>query len=1243
MKIYKSVLLILSLLTIASGISKSETALTGHSYENPDLTIVLIEPTPLFPITRNGEPLKQLARLSINNAGVEADFSVRIIMSGKEPYIESLGRIGQGQHVRDIHILDIDKPTRLTVEVIKTDGTTVVASKTTDWLPQKKWKLFFVQYSHHDLGFINYYQNVRRNVREKGLESALEICKQTDEWADDEKFRWTVETSELFPGFMDVHDDQVVDELISRIKEGRIDPAAFHNTASTDFLDYETMARFFYTPNRYTRDLFGIEPSKTGMMSDAVAISWPLTTYAKEADLPYIWHGPNWDATCLIPARDEPVFYWQPPDGDERKPMVRSFFYWKDNLLQKGQDSLFADRVKEALTNIISKYSEQKNWVYDALLIQEAEDFSVPNKLYSDQLKEWNARYAHPQMINATMSMFMEYMDNYSKEHNVEVKTFRKDAPNAWADQEVSDAKLLARARKLGGELPIAEKYSSIAMALSGNGYSWVDLWQAYDRLLMYHEHTNGALGGGDPTYYETEKVMHRSLVWEGQEFADRAWEWALGDIGNLIPTNGGGATQTLAVFNPLCHDRTDIVRIKTDQLPVNFRIVDNTTGNTVVTQNLSGVETIFTAEDVPSLGYKTYTVENSSTHPDIPAEVFAFGYTLENRYYKILFDRNTGGISSIYDRELDRELVDKNADWKFNEYLYEKGIDSLNVVWQNEKSAKMEGFSGPVQGSMVSDIKASGVESIRQEIILYADIKRIDIVNSMEKSSSGFRLDQYMSGWKYAPMNQENREAVYYAFPIQVEDFKIQHQLTGAVIEPIEQQFAGSSTSYYTIRHFTDISNDDFGITLSPVDAPLVEYGRPRHASWFDAHSLRTDGANFESELKKPENSHVYFYLMNNFFSTNVCIDQPGPKTFRWSVRSHPAGWKDSRAYEFGRDAATPLITRMLPGGQKGSLPEKSFSFVSIDKPNVLCSTIKMAEENGEGFILRFNELAGEKTTVTVSLNFLDEITSAIETNLIEDDRKEAIGISDHRKLTFDLRPNGVKTIRVMAGTTSTPSQPEQLVANPISDMQVDLSWEMDEGTPNDISHYNIYRLPRPDSKPGLRYFVGSSTSTSFSDRPRLNYGGWLNNRLEPSTTYYYTVRAMDRYNNRGPMATRVRATTLDSDQEDLVPNRVEGLYVVQVSPSSPDNYLHLWFYTNCESDIIGYEVHRSTQQGFDPGNSTRVATLELSSELRLLNRQMYTDRAVEENTKYFYRVCAIDGAGQKGPFSSEVHMNTR
>ena len=45
----------------------------------------------------------------------------------------------------------------------------------------------------------------------------------------------------------------------------------------------------------------------------------------------------------------------------------------------------------------------------------------------------------------------------------------------------------------------------------------------------------------------------------------------------------------------------------------------------------------------------------------------------LENCFYRVRFDKTTGAITSIFDRQLNVELVDQAAPHKFNEYLYER------------------------------------------------------------------------------------------------------------------------------------------------------------------------------------------------------------------------------------------------------------------------------------------------------------------------------------------------------------------------------------------------------------------------------------------------------------------------------------------------------------------------------------------------------------------------------------------
>ncbi len=380
---------------------------------------------------------------------------------------------------------------------------------------------------------------------------------------------------------------------------------------------------------------------------------------------------------------------------------------------------------------------------------------------------------------------------------------------------------------------------------------------------------------------------------------------------------------------------------------------------------------------------------------------------------------------------------------------------------------------------------------------------------------------------------------------------------------------------------------------------------------------------------------------------------------SFHWSIRSHKGDWREGRADEFGWDVHNPLIARVVVGKKNGPLPP-SGGFASVDCPNVACTTIKPAEANGAGFILRFVETQGRRTTATVSLSFLGAVDSANETSLIEDDRPEALVVCDGRKITFHIQPFGVKTIRVKRTASPPLAAIAAVRAEPVSDMEIKLSWQADENAARRISHYHVYRGTTPDFEPRLLNLVGRPAAADYLDRPQLNYGGWINNRLEPNTTYYYRVAAVDRWNNEGPASSAVSVATLRSEKKNMTPLRVECLRAVLVSPIAPFNCVNLLWRTNCESDVRRYEVHRSTKAGFEPDDSSRIGVADADAVIQGIksveyghvpvdhragdyDHMMWLDEAVEPGVTYYYRVCAVDTAGQRGPFSAEAACTTQ
>ena len=255
------------------------------------------------------------------------------------------------------------------------------------WQPQKKWKVYYAAVSHQDMGFITYYQNLSRANREGGIDIALDYCNKTDDWDEDSKFRWNVETSEPLIRWISKQTPERVKEFERRIQEGRIGIAAIHNTISSQMAGYEVLARSFYTPNRYVLDMLDIEPAKVAIIDDVTGItrSWPL--YSKEAQIPYLMHGSNYP-NCLNDMYDLPVFFWKSPDGDtENRTLCRTDSYYSPNKVKTWD--------REGVKYLIDRHVNL-NWEYDCILAYDSHDFADPTLDNAKNIKEWNAKYAYP-------------------------------------------------------------------------------------------------------------------------------------------------------------------------------------------------------------------------------------------------------------------------------------------------------------------------------------------------------------------------------------------------------------------------------------------------------------------------------------------------------------------------------------------------------------------------------------------------------------------------------------------------------------------------------------------------------------------------------------------------------------------------------------------------------------------------------------------------------------------------------
>jgi alpha-mannosidase len=227
-----------------------------------------------------------------------------------------------------------------------------------------------------------------------------------------------------------------------------------------------------------------------------------------------------------------------------------------------------------------------------------------------------------------------------------------------------------------------------------------------------------------------------------------------------------------------------------------------------------------------------------------------------------------------------------------------------------------------------------------------------------------------------------------------------VRYELPGAIVAPGADHLPGSGLNVYTVRHFVDLFNDRYGVTLSQADSGLFELGR------------RTTAEDPVEPVL--HNSTVLALAMENTIDWNEAIrDQAGVRRFvyRYSIRGHAGGFDPVAALRFGWEDNNPLEVTPLPAGQAGALPAGAHSFLTVSPEHVIAVGFKPAEE--EGLIVRLWECAGVDAQAQITINGLSELEEAFATDLME--RNDVPLVVDGNATIAPVKARGIATVRLV------------------------------------------------------------------------------------------------------------------------------------------------------------------------------------------------------------------------------------
>jgi len=814
--------------------------------------------------------------------------------------------------------------------------------------------------SHIDMAWLWPWTETVEVVRNT-FQSVLDLMR---EYPD---FKFTMSSARTYEWIQEKYPD-LFKQIEQRVKEGRWEIiGGMWVEPDLNMPDGESLVRQILVGKRYFQKNFGVDV-KIGWNPDSFGYNYQLPQIYKKSGMDYfvtqklLWA----HEFTTFPYK---LFWWQSPDGS------RLLTYFPHDYAGGIDAEPLATDLSIWMPSIYGKTIPDKPEMMH--LYGVGDHGGGPTRImldHADQLRSPDAVY--PKLEFSFARDF--FSDLEKKLPNMQVPTWDGELYFAYhRGVFTTQAETKRRIRRAEETVLNAEKFASLA-SLYGRPYPHDGMELTWKNLLFDHFHDIMPGSGIAVNYLDAKRNL---------ENVDRAANdvtmGSLREIAAHVNTQGAGVP--VLIFNSLSWPRTEVAEVEA-QLPApvqQIEVVDSS-GRPAESQLLSlDAEThrarFLLLSSTPSLGYKTYFVRAATAVPAVRSMLKASSDTLENEFLRVRIDRQTGCMTSLFDKRSGTEalapaetdtggsktsacgnllqtFVDKPKQWD----AWNIDADFEKQHWDLDKADEVKLLeSGPLRA--VIQIKNHFQNStFVRDVTLYAGVPRIDVKMMVE--------------W------HEKHILLKVAFPVSAHSDKATFEIPfGSVERPTTRNTPAELAQFEVpAQRWADISDSKHGFSLLND----CKYG-------YDAKGnvLRL------SLLRSPEwpDPHA----------------DEGHHEFTYSLYPHRGGWKESLTIRRGYELNYKLISMPFEKHQGSLAPEHSF--VQAQPDNVIVTALKKAEDEN-ALVVRFYEWAGKDGEVTIQLP--PDAESAAETDLME----KPIGkLSVHNGgVSLHTKPYEIKTIKV-------------------------------------------------------------------------------------------------------------------------------------------------------------------------------------------------------------------------------------
>lgn len=725
----------------------------------------------------------------------------------------------------------------------------------------------------------------------------------------------------------------------------------------------ESLIRQILYGQQFFRERFG-KSARLGWNPDSFGFNWNLPQIYKRAGIKaFLTYKLLWNDTTVFPYQ---LFWWEAPDGSR--------------ILAYTPSSSYVESIQpRQLVHQLMLFESNTGFREFLVLFGMGDHGGGPNREMLMRMQMLNRLPVFPKLELSGVDTFFDrvFESDLSRLPVWRSELYLETHRGTYTTQ----ASLKKSNRECESLLETAEKAASIATVLFGAEYPAHELESAWKKVLLNHFHD--ILPGSCITPVFRDAMEDYAVA---KRLVSREIDRALSALSEKVsvPVKGW---RNVVVFNPLSWERSGVVRIALprrapSELSVMDRIGNIVPSQIVVTDDSLGRELLFYARDVPSVGYKVFTISDEP-HDDLRSDIIAEKYAIENSYLRVEVDAGSGNITRIFDKQQGKEVLEKGKQGNYLQ-LFENlpdNYDAWNIKytgrsWTLEKADSVELLEqGPVRAvirvkksflglSKANRAPTGGFPSsfFTQDITLYADSPRLDVVLSTD-------------WW-------EDHMLLKVAFPFAVDSeyaaFEIPY---GYVTRPTTRREPWERARFEVPAHrWADLSNEDWGV------------------------SLLNDG---KYGMDVDENV-MRLTLLTSPLWPDPAADR-GRHRCTYSIYPHEGDWREGLTFRRAQELNLPLVAHLVENVKGGELPPER-SFFAVDCEGVVLSSIKLAEDS-KGLILRFVEVKGESADTKIKLPL--PVKSVSEVDLMEeklDGEVEIEGIN----IRLKMAPYEIRSLRL-------------------------------------------------------------------------------------------------------------------------------------------------------------------------------------------------------------------------------------